>query len=122
MVQALKLWLAENISWLGFVVMTVLGSVVAHIKAYEAAAVEWALHVHFWGIVRRIIYGTLAGLMVYNLHIEFQWSQPLSFVGTGIATIFASDFFDFLWITAKEWVRKKLGLSPEKGEKHGHES
>lgn len=120
MVQALKLWLAENISWLGFVVMTVLGSVVAHIKAYEASAVEWALNVHFWGIVRRMIYGTLAGLIVYNLYIEYHWSQPIAFIVTGITTIFASDFFDFLWITAKDYIRKKLGLSPEKGEKDGH--
>lgn len=115
MVQALKLWLAENISWVGFVVMTVLGSIVAHIKAYEAAAVEWALHVHFWGIVRRMIYGTMAGLIVYNLYIEYQWSQPISFIVTGITTIFASDFFDFLWITAKDYIRKKLGLEADNG-------
>jgi len=48
--------------------------------------------------------------MVYQLHIEYQWSGPLSYVATGISAIFASDMFDFLWITVKAYVRKRLGL------------
>lgn len=108
--DGVKLWLSENFAWFGFVVMCILGSIVAHIKSYEAANATWTIHQHFWGLVRRGVYGGMAGLMVYYLHLEYQWSQPLSYVGTGIAAIFASDFFDFLWITAKEYVRKKLGL------------
>jgi hypothetical protein len=108
--SALEIWLAKNLSWLGFVVMCVLGSIVAHIKNYESANVEWTVRQHFWGLVRRGIYGAMAGLMVYYLHLEYQWSGPLSYVITGIAAIFASDVFDFMWITGKAWIRKKLGL------------
>ena len=114
---ALKLWMVENLSWLGFVIMTILGSVVAHIKAYEAANMEWAVSKHFWGIVRRMIYGATAGLSVYFLQIEYHWSQPLSFVGTGIATIFAADFFDFLWIKMREKLSVFFGGS--NGDKSG---
>lgn len=107
---ALEIWFAKNLGWLGFVVMCVLGSIVAHIKNYEQSNREWTIREHLWGLLRRGIYGALAGLMVYYLHLEYRWSEPLSYVGTGIAAIFASDFFDFLWVTAKAWVRKKLGI------------
>jgi len=108
--DAIKGWLNGNIAWIGFVVMCILGSVVAHVKSYEAANAEWTVKQHFWGLVRRVLYGSMAGLMVYNLHVEFEWSEPLSYVGTGIAAIFASDFFDFIWITVKAYIRKRLGL------------
>lgn len=111
MVQLLKAWLIENATIFGFGIMMILGGLVAHIKAYEASAIEWTLRQHSAGIIKRMIYGATAGLMVYYLHLEYSWSQPLSFVATGIASIFASDFFDFLWVTAKEWVRRKLGLT-----------
>lgn len=115
---ALEIWFIKNLGWLGFVIMCVLGSIVAHIKAYETANVEWSVRQHFWGLFRRLIYGTMAGLIVYQLHIEYQWSGPLSYVATGICAIFASDMFDFMWITGKAWVRKKLGL--DNGGGNGH--
>lgn len=110
---ALEIWIVKNLGWLGFVIMCVLGSIVAHIKSYEASNVEWSVRQHFWGLFRRLIYGTMAGLMVYQLHIEYQWSGPLSYVATGISAIFASDMFDFLWITVKAYVRKRLGLEAQ---------
>lgn len=116
---ALEIWIAKNLGWLGFVVMFILGSIVAHTKSYEASNRKWSIREHFWGIVRRLLYGALAGLMVYYLHLEYKWSEPLSYVGTGIASIFASDFFDFLWISAKDWVRKKLGIERNENGKNG---
>ena len=112
-----KIWLSENLSWFGFVLMCLTGSIVAHIKAYEAANSIWTIRQHYWGLIRRMIYGAMAGMMVYALHLEYNWSGPLSFVATGISSIFASDFFDFLWITAKAYVRKRLGLDAETGSK-----
>lgn len=107
---ALELWIVKNLGLVWLAVMVILGSLVAHLKSYEASAVEWTARQHFWGIVRRLIYGTMAGIFVYWLRIEYGWSEPLSHVITGIAAIFASDAFDFLWITGKAYVRKKLGL------------
>ena len=108
---ALEVWFAKNLGWLGIVVMCMLGSVVAHIKNYEQSNREWTVKEHFWGLIRRVIYGAMSGLIVYNLHIEYRWSEPMTYIITGVTAIFASDFFDFLWVTAKEWARKKLGLT-----------
>ena len=113
---AIEIWFVKNLGWLGFVIMCVLGSIVAHIKAYETANVEWSVRQHFWGLFRRLIYGTMAGLMVYQLHIEYQWSGPLSYVATGISAIFASDAFDFLWVVIKAKARKILGLEAQNGD------
>lgn len=113
---ALEIWVIKNLGWLGFVIMCVLGSIVAHIKSYEASNVEWTPRQHFWGLVRRLVYGTMSGLIVYYLHLEYEWSGPLSYVATGICAIFASDMFDFMWITVKAYVRKKLGLEAQNGD------
>lgn len=113
---SIEVWLAKNLGWLGFVIMCILGSVVAHIKKYEASDVQWTPRQHFWGIVRRLFYGALAGIMVYMLHIEYQWSGPLTYVFTGIVAIFASEFFDLLFFL----VKRKLGLNSNGGD-HDHE-
>lgn len=99
---ALELWIFKNLGWLGFVIMFLLGSVVAHVKTYEASNRVWTVSEHFWGLVRRIIYGSMAGIFVYLAHLEYQISDPLSYICTGIAAIFASDFFDFLWVKMRE--------------------
>lgn len=112
---ALEIWIAKNLGLLGVVVMIVLGSLVAHVKNYESSKREWSKNEHFWGIIRRMIYGSMAGIIVYQLHLEYHFSQPRAFIYTGIAAIFASDMFDFLWITSKAWVRKKLGLENDNG-------
>jgi len=103
---ALEIWIAKNIGFLGVVVMVILGSLVAHVKNYEASNREWTPREHFWGLVRRMIYGAMAGIMVYLLHLEYHFSEPMSYIFTGIAAIFASDFFDFLWFK----VREKLSI------------
>ena len=113
---ALELWIVKNLGLVGLAVMVILGSLVAHLKSYETSAVEWTAKQHFGGIVRRLIYGTMAGCIVYFLRLEYGWSEPLSHVITGIAAIFASDAFDFLWITGKAYVRKKLGLSEDRND------
>ena len=106
MIVLLKAWVAENLSWLGFVVMTTLGGVIAHLKSYEAAKVEWTAAQHAWGLLRKMIYAVMAGFIVYLLFVQYHWSQPMSFIYTAIAAIFAADLFDILWLK----FREKLAL------------
>ncbi len=103
---ALEIWILKNLGFIGVAVMVILGSTVAHIKNYEQSNREWSTREHFWGLVRRMIYGSMAGIFVYLLHIEYHFSEPMSYIFTGIAAIFASDLFDFLWIK----MREKLSL------------
>lgn len=113
---ALEIWAVKNLGLIGLAIMVILGSLVAHLKSYEASNVEWSTKQHIGGIIRRLIYGTMAGFIVWNLRLEYGWSEPLSHVITGISAIFASDAFDFLWITGKAWVRRKLGLSEDRND------
>ena len=103
---ALEIWIAKNLGWIGFIIMFLLGSVVARVKNYEQSNREWTVREHFWGLVRRVIYGAMAGIFVYLMHLEYRWSEPMSYIFTGIAAIFASDLFDFLWVK----MREKLSL------------
>lgn len=103
---ALELWIAKNIGLIGGAIMVVVGSLVAHTRSYEDSKREWTVREHFWGIVRRLLYGTMAGMFVYLLHLEYHFSEPMAFIFTGIAAIFASEWFDFLLVK----VREKLSL------------
>jgi len=110
---AIELWAVKNLGLIGLAIMVILGSLVAHLKSYEASNVEWSTKQHIGGIIRRLIYGTMAGFVVYFLRQEYHWSEPLSHVITGIAAIFASDAFDFLWVVIKAKARKILGLEAQ---------
>lgn len=103
---ALEIWIAKNLGFIGAVVMVVLGSLVAHVKRYEASEREWSVKEHAGGIFKRLLYGSMAGIFVYLLHLEYHFSEPMAFIFTGIAAIFASEWFDFLWVK----VREKLSL------------
>ena len=110
---ALELWIVKNLGLVGLAVMVILGSLVAHLKSYEASAVEWTARQHVWGIIRRLVYGAMAGFIVWNLRLGCGRSEPLSHVITGIAAIFASDAFDFLWLVIKSKARKYFGLGEQ---------
>jgi len=112
--SGIELWIKTNLSWVGFVVMTVVGSIVAHIKAYEASEVEWPFSKHFWGIVKRLFYGSFAGLIVYCAHDYFHWDQKLSFIAAGICSVFAPDLFDFIYKLGKKWIQKFIGVEVDK--------
>lgn len=104
--SVLEIWIAKNLGMLGAVVMVILGSLVAHVKRYEASEREWSIKEHVGGIFKRLLYGSMAGIFVYLLHLEYHFSEPMSYIFTGIAAIFASEWFDFLWVK----VREKLSL------------
>ncbi len=109
-----ELWVKANLSWAGFVIMTVVGSIVAHIKAYEASESEWPATKHFWGIVKRLFYGCFAGMIVYFAHSYFEWDEKLSFIATGICSVFAPDLFDFIYKLGKKWIQKFIRVEVEK--------
>jgi len=105
---ALEIWIAKNLGFIGAAIMVILGSLVAHVKRYEASEREWSVKEHLGGVFKRLLYGTMAGIFVYLLHLEYRasFSEPMAFIFTGIAAIFASEWFDFLWVK----VREKLSL------------
>lgn len=114
----LKKWIAENAPWLGFLVMALLGGVIAHVRAWERAGIKIPVGEHVKGLLIRCIYAGMAGLMIYMLAqaaIEYGWkvSEPLTFVFAGIGGMFGAELFDFIFTTGKDWMRKKLGLEPK---------
>lgn len=112
-----KKWIAENAPWLGFIVMALLGGVVAHIRAWERAGVVIPVSDHVKGLIVRSCYAGMAGLLIYwsaQAAIEYGYkvSEPLTFVFAGIGGMFGAELFDFLLSTGSDYARKKLGLPP----------
>ena len=106
----IEIWLKTNISWLGFVMMTMIGSAIAHIKAFEASDEEWSYAKHVGGVIVRFIYGIFAGLIVYFAYQYYGWNEKLSFIATGLCCVFATDVVDFWYKLGKKWFQKFTGI------------
>lgn len=102
-------WLTEQANAISFLVMSILGGIVAHIRAHEKAGIEMSTGQHFWGITRRLVYAIFAGLLVWFLHIEYSWSEPLSFMLAGIVGVFGAEALEFLWQTTTDTIRRRVG-------------
>jgi len=106
-VAAIKLWIAENFSWLGFVIMGLVGAAVGQLKAFEASTVEWPVRKHFCDYVRRSVYASFIGLTVYLLYPYAGIPSPVAFIVTGILSVFGSESIDFMYEKVKERISKK---------------
>lgn len=108
-------WLAENAPWLGFILMAFLGGLVAHIRSFEKSADPMTVAEHVKGFTIKTVYAAMAGLIIYLLFeaavgYGYKVSQPLAFVAAGIGGMFGAEFFDFIFTTGKDFIRKRLGL------------
>lgn len=101
-----KAWIIENANWVGFAAMSFIGSVVGHIKAYEASAVEWPIKKHFWDLFKRCSYAVFIALIIYLGYDYFKIAQPIAFILTGIFSVFGSETIDFFYERAKVWFVK----------------
>lgn len=102
-----KLWIAENLNWLGFVFMAIIGAVVGHAKAYEASAMEWPFRKHFWGLIRRAFYAGFIGLVVYFAYPHLGVPTSIAFILSGILSVFGSESIDFLYAQVKDRIARK---------------
>lgn len=113
----MKKWIAENAPWLTFVVMALAGGVIAHIRYFEKIGVHMTFKEHLKSLTIRSSYAGFAGLLIYLLTdamigYGYKVSEPLAFVAAGIGGMFGAELFDFLFVTGKQFARKRLGLEP----------
>lgn len=107
-IEAFGAWLAKNVPWIGYVLMSVLGGVVAHIRDWEKQNPGMTLRQHAWAITRRTIMAVLAGIMWYLLMKENAWeARPYAYVGASLVGLFAPEFFDWMWALLKARVEAK---------------
>lgn len=105
--ESIKLWIAENFNWLGFVVMAVIGAAVGQLKAFEAASVDWPVRKHFCDYVRRAVYAGFIGMVVYLSYPYAGIPSPVAFILTGILSVFGSESIDFMYAQVKERISRK---------------
>lgn len=113
----MKKWIAENAPWLAFIVVAFLGGLVAHVRAFEKSALRMTIAWHVRGLLIRSTYAAMVGLIVYWLSeaaigYGYKVSEPLVYVAAAVCGMFGAEFFDFLFTTGRDLVRKRLGLPP----------
>lgn len=110
-------WMTKNVPWIGYVVMSVLGGVVAHIRDWEKRNPGMTYRQHFWALTRRTIMAVLASILWYLIMKENGWeSRPYSYVGAGLVGLFSPEFFDWLWDLMKARIGQKA-QQPKDGDK-----
>lgn len=111
--EAAQGWLSRNTPWLGFVLLAVLGGVVAHIREWESTHPGYTYSQHAWSLFRRSVMSVLAGLMWWLLMRENGWeSRPYAYVGASLVGLFTPEFFDLLWGVFKARFSATAGKKP----------
>lgn len=106
--QKILTFFETNVPWIGFLLMAIVGGIVAHIKGWEAHNPEMTVRQHLWAVFRRTIMASLAGIMWYFIMLEYGWTtKPFAYVGAALVGLFAPEFFDFLWDVFKSRISRK---------------
>lgn len=108
-------WLNEKAPWAAFIVLSVMGGIVAHIRMFEQMKVDMTPIQHLWSISRRATMAAFAGLLVY--FAADGWgarASPWSFIAAGICGMFAAEFFDLLWRLGSAYVQGRVKITEPK--------
>ena len=115
-------FLDEVSALLGTALMVVLAATAAYIKAYEKAEIEWPVKRHIGTWLIKMFYAGFSAMLVwygaksaiaYGFHIP----EPVIPFVIGVAAFAGADFIDFLFVTMRDIIRRKLGLEPKEQEK-----
>ena len=114
----MKEWLLRHAPWLSFVVIAVIGGIVAHVREWDVLHPGYTFKQHVLMLLRRSIMASLAGLLWYFLTEGMQWqNSPFAFMGAAIVGLFASEFFDLLWVIGKRMFLQNAHLPDNTGSK-----
>lgn len=102
-------WIQLNASWLGYVVMALLGGAIAHIQDFEKSTSQWFWSRHVGCLVIAWTKAAFIAIIVYYLGQEY-WKlpAPLCFVITGVASVFASEFIRWVYERGRNLLSSKL--------------
>ena len=92
-------WLKENSTWLSFALMAVLGALIGHVKAFQSMGRPRSTRWHLYSISVKVLYSIFISLIIYFAHTYFGWKEQISFILTGVCSVFSDRFVDKLWAT-----------------------
>ncbi len=82
---------------IGFILLAIVGGIVAHVRMYERSGIELTPMRHFWGIVRRMLSSGFAGLLVFFAWSNLGWSEAWGYFVAGMCGMFSTEFFEIAW-------------------------
>lgn len=103
-------WIASNHSWLGYVVMALLGGLTAHILNFEKSPmVDWPWYRHLACIGVAWVKAAFVAVFVYYLAQEY-WRvpPPLCFVMSGIGSVFASESIRWFYERGRAMLEARI--------------
>ena len=77
--------------------MATLGGLVGHLLAYEERRTEYTWGQHLRQIAGSLIKAYFIMVSILLAALEWNWSQPLSHLGTGVASVFGSETIRAMW-------------------------
>lgn len=108
-------WIKDNIPWLGFATMAIVGGVVAHVREWDATHPGVTFKQHCKMLLRRGIMASLAGVIWYYITLGSNWqTSPFAFAAAALVGLFAPEFFDFVWAVGKRLFSRATGVEEPK--------
>jgi hypothetical protein len=102
-------WIGANGYWLGYATMALLGGAISHQLAFEKTDVDWVWSKHVQVLLGCWTKAAFIALVIFYLSQEYKWSGPLSFVATGVFSVFGTEAIT----TFYQFLKKRLGMGGE---------
>ena len=102
--------------WAGFILMSVIGGVVAHVREWEVKYPTYTFRQHACAIARRAVMAVFAGALWFKVMEAQGWlASPYAYVGASLVGLFAPEFIDLLWGIFKQRVLGAAAQQPPAG-------
>lgn len=104
-IEKVLMFIDKHAPWAGFILMSVIGGVVAHVREWEAKFPDYTLRQHAFAVSRRAVMAVFAGAIWFKVMEAQGWlSSPYAYVGASLVGLFAPEFLDLLWGIFKQRV------------------
>jgi len=111
-VLTILLWLQTNSS---FITMAFVGACVAYIKAYEAKDERQTTGWHLYTFGVKLCYAAFISMVVFHAHTAWNGNLQLSFILTGLLSIFAEDAVTLMWLAVRRNFMINTGVNRKGG-------
>lgn len=95
----------------GFAVMGFVAGIVATLRIYERAGIEFTWRLFAARCVTKGLMGLFVAVLLFFGWRAMAWSLDWGFLASGICGVFATDVLEIIFVTGVAFLRKRFGIT-----------